>query len=397
MRIGMVTGEYPPMEGGVGAFTRELARAMADLGHEVHVLTRQQADGADEIGVHVAASVGTRWGWQTLRSIRKWALGQELAIVNPQFQTAAYNMHPAIHWLPSALRSTCPVVTTFHDLRAPYLFPKAGRVRAWIIRKLARDSTATIATDRADAAQLQRWSIAHVRWIPIGSNVRRKPPANYDRAAWRKRLGVAPNELLISHFGFLNESKGGLALVEALARLVAEGVPAHLVMIGGRAGASDPTNFAYGERVDKCIASNNLEERVHWTGFVNEEEVSANFLASDVTALPYQDGVSLRRGTLMAALVHGRAIVTTTPQTNAPELDGALVTVSPADSGALAKAIFAVWQDEGRRKSLEDAALKTANLFGWNGIAKQTLAFYEELLGGSHSKSVQEQPHSQSL
>ena len=29
MKIGLVSGEYPPMQGGVGAFTQELARALA--------------------------------------------------------------------------------------------------------------------------------------------------------------------------------------------------------------------------------------------------------------------------------------------------------------------------------------------------------------------------------
>jgi hypothetical protein len=29
MRIGIITGEYPPMEGGVGAFTQELSLRMS--------------------------------------------------------------------------------------------------------------------------------------------------------------------------------------------------------------------------------------------------------------------------------------------------------------------------------------------------------------------------------
>jgi glycosyltransferase involved in cell wall biosynthesis len=382
MRIGMVTGEYPPMEGGVGAFTREVARAMVRLNHEVHIFTRRAADDASEPGIHVTASVGARWGWGTPGAIRRWAEAHKLALVNIQFQTAAFDMHPAIHWLPTSLRGTCPVVVTFHDLRAPYLFPKAGRVRAWLVRNLARDASAVIATDRADEAQLQQWGIKHVRWIPIGSNVHKQPPVDYDRAAWREQLGVGPADLLISYFGFLNESKGGLVLIEALARLLSRGVPAHLVMIGGRAGASDPANFAYGERVDACITAHGLDERVHWTGFVADEEVSAHFLASDVTALPYLDGVSLRRGTLMAALAHGRAIVTTTPQTDAPELERALVTAPPGDADRLVEAILTLWQDAEQRRGLEERALEAASLFTWESIAARTLALYEEVIDG---------------
>ena len=43
MKIGLVTGEYPPMEGGVGAFTQELGQALAALGHENHIITGKAA------------------------------------------------------------------------------------------------------------------------------------------------------------------------------------------------------------------------------------------------------------------------------------------------------------------------------------------------------------------
>ena len=382
MRIGMVTGEYPPMEGGVGAFTREVARAMVALGHTVHVFTRAEAHGADEDGIVVAAQVAGRWGWRTIGAIRNWAHAHRLEVVNIQFQTAAYNMHPAIHWLPSRLREV-PIVVTFHDLRVPYLFPKAGPLRRWIVRKLAADADGVIATDRADEAILRNeWHIPHVCWVPIGSNVAASLPADYNRSAWRATLGVAPDDLLISYFGFLNESKGGLVLVEALARLVQQGIPARLVMIGGRAGASDPTNWAYGERVDAFIAQQGLADRVHWTGFVDDQTVSAYFYASDLTALPYLDGVSLRRGTLMAALAHGRAIVTTTPQSAAPELDGVVETVPAGDASALAEAILRLWRDADRRRTLEAAALKASRHFGWESIARRTLDFYATFVEG---------------
>jgi hypothetical protein len=50
MEVGFVTGEYPPMQGGVGAFTREVARAMAGAGHGVHVFTRAECKDSGEPG-----------------------------------------------------------------------------------------------------------------------------------------------------------------------------------------------------------------------------------------------------------------------------------------------------------------------------------------------------------
>jgi polysaccharide biosynthesis protein PslF len=379
MRIGLVTGEYPPMEGGVGAFTRELARAMAAQDHKMFVFTRQQAQaGSDD--VMLSSKVGKRWGWQTLREIADWDRSNQLDVINIQFQTAAYDMHPAVHWLPACISRT-PTLVTFHDLRAPYLFPKAGPIRDRVVRKMARDATGVIATDRADVRRLrENWSIRNVDWIPIGSNISTTLPVGYDRQSWREKMSVGPSDLLISYFGFLNESKGALILIDAMARLVSKGIPARLVMIGGRAGASDPTNRDYGSKVDALIGECGLSDRVIWTGFVEDKDVTAYFRASDITALPYRDGVSLRRGTLMAALAHGRAIVTTTAETDIPELDAALITVSPDEPQALADAILAVWQNSQLRESLEAAALATSQHFTWESIAHRTINIYQSVL-----------------
>jgi glycosyltransferase involved in cell wall biosynthesis len=387
VQVCFVTGEYPPMQGGVGAFTREVARAMAYTGHSVHVFTRAECKDSGEPGIHVEAGVKGRWGWRTLKQVTRWiehhqAATGRLDAVNIQFQTAAYDMRPAIHWLPSRIKGI-PTVVTFHDLRAPYLFPKARWLREAALKKIARDADAVIATDRADEAILQeRWLIPEVCWIPIGSNVTTALPAGFNREQQRARIGVGPDDLLISYFGFLNESKGGLVLVEALARLVEQGVAAHLVMIGGRAGSSDPTNYQYGERFDALVGHHHLEERVHWTGFVVDEQVSAHFYASDLTALPYLDGVSLRRGTLMAALAHGRAIVTTHPQTRAPELDGVVETAAPNDPDDLAESILTVWRDPDYRLVLEQAAREAAQHFTWTRIAERTIELFESIQGG---------------
>ena len=43
MHILFVTGEYPPMPGGVGAYTQELAMALRNLDLQVSVLTSERA------------------------------------------------------------------------------------------------------------------------------------------------------------------------------------------------------------------------------------------------------------------------------------------------------------------------------------------------------------------
>ena len=387
MRIGFVTGEYPPMQGGVGAFTQEMARAMAALGHKVRVLTNVKAAGGDLPGVPVDTVV-TRWRFDALRATAAWARQHTLDVVNVQYQTAAYSMSPFIHFMPHflrrSLRDRVPIVTTFHDLRPPYLIPKAGDLRMLVVFALARGSSGVIVTNREDEAILAADPrIRRLRRIAIGSNVRAHAPPGYDRAAWRERVGAEPGDLLVGYFGFLNASKGAHVLVGAAAKAIAAGVPVRLLMIGGRAGDSDPTNLRYSETVDGLIAQLGLADRVHWTGFVSDAEVSGHLYACDLCALPYRDGVSYRRGTFMAAIAHGCAVVTTMPDLDIPELvSGENVRlVLRRDADALAEAIIELAGEPAMRARLGRGALALAERFTWDKLAAETLAFFAELQG----------------
>lgn len=384
MRIGFITGEYPPMEGGVGAFTREMAQAMQAQGHTVRVLTTNQAiGGPQDDGIPVDAIID-RWRWSALRTITNWARTHALDTINLQYQTAAYNMSPYIHLLPRHLRRATPMFTTFHDLREPYLFPKAGPLRTYAVLMLARDAAGAIVTNREDEEILATDPrIANLRRIAIGSNITAttKPP-NYSRAKWRKKLGADKHDLVVGYFGFLNKSKGAHVLVGAAAKARDAGIPIRLLMIGGRVGASDATNTSYGETVDKLINVFKLNDRVYWTGFVSDEEVSAYFDACDLCALPYRDGVSFRRGTFMAAIAHGCPVITTLPFIDLPELMPGenVYLVQRRDSDALASAIIDLADKPAQRRKLGEGAQQLSAQFTWDKLAGQTVDFFEETL-----------------
>jgi glycosyltransferase involved in cell wall biosynthesis len=251
-----------------------------------------------------------------------------------------------------------------------------------VVRMLARRSDRVIVTNREDYLQMEtEMSRKRLSLIPIGSNIPAVPPAGYSRDAERARWGVGPDDLLLGYFGFLNESKGGEELVQTLALLGAQGMPAHLLMIGGRVGSSDPTNQAYAGQVDRLIADLGVEERVHWTGYSNPEDVSAGLLATDVCVLPYRDGVSFRRGTLHACLVHGRAIVTTRPAVPLTETrDGEnMLLVAPRNPEQLAQAVMRLASDGALRMRLEAGATTLASEFTWERIARQTAALFGRL------------------
>ena len=253
MRIGLITGEYPPMKGGVGAFTHELSVALAHLGHEVHVITRVGSEVNRSLHATCAAGaaftvhpVAAGWGWRSVRQIMALADRLSLAALNFQYQAAAFDLHPAINFSSFLMPSSAvhPTVVTFHDLNVPYLFPKAGPLRERVVTLLARRADAAIATNRADELELTARRARRVERIPIGSNIKPTLPDDYNRETWRAGLGITPEKILLGFFGFFNERKGVETLIRALAAL---DPTYHLLFIGGTIGSSDPTNRAYAD------------------------------------------------------------------------------------------------------------------------------------------------------
>lgn len=378
LRIGLITGEYPPMRGGVGDYTRELARALAVLGHRVFVLSDRRAQ-ADALGIEVDNRI-RRWNWPSLWMARHWALHNHLDIANLQYEAAAFGLGAPIHFLPLVIG--VPTVTTLHDLNVPYLFPKAGRLRQSAIWSLARHSTGVITTTGADADRLKHEAkITKLATIPIGSNIPVTPPPGYERQMWRARNDLSPDPsqgtpLLVGFFGFMNTSKGIETLLDALVIAIQDGLEARLVFIGGGDTQSDATTSAYTRQIKARIDATGLTKRVVWTSFVNEAEVSAWLLACDIVALPFTDGVSFRRGSFMAALAHGCAIVTTTPSEPLPELADAALLVPIGSVPDLARALRLLAGNTARRLVLGQHAKALAAQFSWGSIALRTDEFY---------------------
>ncbi len=382
MHILFVTGEYPPLQGGVGAYTAALGQALIERGWQASVLTSQTVGSENAAGRLPIYAEIPQWGWSIWTQIRQRAQQVKADWVHVQYQTAAFAMHPAINFAPwwwHRQHAPFRIAWTYHDLLVPYLFPKAGaRLRRWVTEQPARASDLVITTNAGDYQQLQG-KAARLAKIPIGSNIVGRQFSPAERQQRRTQRGYTAEDLVIGYFGFLNHSKGGLTLVQTLDQLVKAGQRAQLLMIGERVGASDPTNFAYLRAVETLITDRGLTERVRWTGQQRDSEVSADLAACDLLFLPYTDGASLRRGTLMAGLAHSCAIVTTVPQAPLPELvEGQdLLFVRPGDPTAAAQAILRLVANPIELTKLRQAAYTASRQFTWSTLANQHIELYE--------------------
>lgn len=355
--IVFVTGEYPPDIGGVGDYTARLRRSLVELGWPSTVVCRRDV---------------RRWDARALLWLARHL--PKTGILHIQYQAAAFDLLGDVCLLPVLLRRFRPqvrTVTTFHDARVPYLFPGAGRLRAAAIRLLARTSDAVIAADARDLESLGGPAPRFLQ-VPIGANVPCAPPREYDRVSFRARLGLSPEDLAVVYFGTFNASKGIALLLETFGRVRAQVPSARLLLLGGEAGASDPTDRVAASQMQQRV--NQLGSAVIRTGWLPPSELSAYLLAGDVALLPFVDGASARRGSLLACAAHGLPIVSTLPAGS--EVAPYIAAVAQ-QAASLAEAVIHVWREPAPLRSASQSLTDTVS---WPRIAARHVAIYEPLL-----------------
>jgi polysaccharide biosynthesis protein PslF len=400
VKLCLVSAEYPPAPGGVGDYTACLATALQSQRCTVEIIaSRTNAPAPSALPRH---SVGG-WGWGCWQAVARIVRATRPDLLHIQYQTGAYRMHPAINLLPLALRAQglqLPVVVTCHDLRLPYLLPKAPWLRRYVTTRLLADADALVVTNQHDADRVagqvrgdrEVYASAHPRTctvIPIGSNIPVVAQSAGQRAAWRARAGAGEREVLLGYFGLANHSKGVDLLLRALA-LLGDGF--RLAIIGGEAGTSDAANQRTSAELRALAHALGVADRVWRSGQLPAHEVSAALQGCDIAVLPFRDGASWRRGSLLAALSHGLPLVTTQPQAALapPLVDGSHALLLPRDEAALPHAIAAATQrlaaDTALRARLAHGARQRAAAFDWATIAQQHMALYQSLQAARASK-----------
>jgi glycosyltransferase involved in cell wall biosynthesis len=105
--------------------------------------------------------------------------------------------------------------------------------------------------------------------------------------------------------------------------------------------------------------------------------LSAHLLAGDVALLPYADGASARRGSLLACASHGLPIVSTRPA--GVEVADFIDAIEP-NPQALAEAVLEVAANPSPWRA---ASRALADQVSWRRVAQTHVELYDRLLEGA--------------
>ncbi len=380
MRVCFISGSYPPIRCGIGDYTQKLTTALAKQGVSVSIITSRAGVAASNDGKVTVLPLVSQWNAAARAEILAQLKLTRPQLVNIQYPTQLYGRDLNINLLPTFIRrqTRIPVITTVHEFST---YRGAGKLRVGLS---GLTSNRIIVTDQTNLRQIEsvfpflKTKLVHV---PIGANI--EPQfVSFNRQQQRALYGATESDVVLAYFGFISPSKGLETLLPAF-ELAQRAYPELRLLLIANHHVAD-ANFAdYHRRIEDMLAQLFPRERVYWTDYVSPTQVSAFLASADIAVLPFVDGASLRRTTLLSTLLHGLPTLTTsgagTIRDGLGEEAGVQL-VPPANIPALANAIKVLASDPAERQRLSVHARAFANRFTWSSVAHQTLTIYDQVI-----------------
>ena len=183
----------------------------------------------------------------------------------------------------------------------------------------------------------------------------------------------------LAFFGGIYPGKGIEKLIDLWSRIEREYPEKYqYYLLGGFPQNLTNAFDDYQSSINKLIAEKNLTEKIIITGFLPENEIEEKLDMIDIAVLPYEDGLTLRRGSFLAFLGRNVAVVTSSGDEEATQLFGNAEGVKMcANQDEMLRAILEY--SEGNR--YYEAGLSNAKYqesFDWDKIAVNVLKCFED-------------------
>ncbi|HVL32432.1 MAG TPA: glycosyltransferase family 4 protein [Actinomycetota bacterium] len=384
MRILMLSWEYPPrIVGGLGKHVHRLSVALARAGHDVHVVTRGHPDAPSEEvldGVRVLRA-GEYPPSIEFSDLVPWVLQFNISVYERAAKLLLEEDVDVIHahdWLVAYAAASAkntfetPLVTTVHATEygrhqgyLPGPMNKLIHQVEWWLTYEARRVITCSDYMRDQVQEIFELPAAKQDVIPNGVELDEyaRPDGVDDFRAAR----IAPGEKLLFFAGRLEYEKGVQTVLDALP-LVLEREPIRFYVAG--VGTHAEELKAHARRLG-------LSERVHFLGFVEENELRMYYAAADLAVVP-----SIYEPFGMVAL---ETMASGTPCIAADtgglrELvvhDATGLRFQPGDPKSLAGMILRLTTDKRLDHRLTlDARRMLDEQFSWRSIARKTVEVY---------------------
>ncbi len=316
------TGSYPPDKCGVGDYVQAFSTALSESGHRVEILK-------------------DRWK-SVLRILKRNRLPLNSTFLSIQYPTAGYGKSLAPHaaaWVGHL--AGVPVATTFHEYSS---LSRRARIAARVMFHFSRIVTFTTQYERTIAEAECPWIKGRTITVPIGCNI----PASHERML--KNIDVC-------YFGNISPGKG----IEAFLRVCSQLPMKTIVYL---IGATPQTFREYWQDIVTQCSSLGV------TTMLNQQphEVASLLSSAKIALLPFPDGISMRRGSALAAMANG-ALVVTAPSSYEKDLFAGLSYCCSSEEEMISTINKLLEGDTDNAREKRSAAIEFVGQLKWQNIA----------------------------
>jgi glycosyltransferase involved in cell wall biosynthesis len=393
MNVCLVSQEYPPetARGGVSTQTWNKARALAGLGHTVHVLSCAGSPGPDvrtetdagvtvhrfqppgfEFPVYQTPTYWLGYTWLVLRQLHRLMEATALDVIDfPEYgaEGFAYQLdRTPWNWVPVVVQLHGPLAMFVEHIGWPERgsdFHRVGTAMEELSIKRA-DALMACSANIADlTAGLYGVSRQAIDVVHCGVDAEAfRPPAE-------RAVGGRPTVLFV---GNIVGNKGVEVVFEAVLRLRRRYPDVRLQVVGDCGGLAQELQ----EHARGAGAAANVE----FTGFVGRAGLPALYQGADVFCSPaqYEGGVA---NVYLEAMACGCPVVASTaggaPEAVADGQTGLLV--PPGDVASVASALDRILGDARLRSRMGEAARqKVEDYFAMDQYVARVLAVYQKAI-----------------
>ena len=270
-----------------------------------------------------------------------------------------------------------PVVASVHDvsfLEHPeyFTFFRAMQLRITVRRTVKQAIRVLTPSEFSRRSILRAYELdeSKVVVVPIAVSPAFRPIARSVAQRWVQDRFDLPSPYVLT-VADLQPRKNHLTLMRAFEELLRAHpqLPHHLVFVGKDTWSS--------ATVRSAAARSAVASRIHFTGFVTDEELLRFYGGCDLFVYPsFYEGFGLP---ILEAMACGRAVACSNTSAMPEVADSSALLFNPRSTPEIVRAMADLLLDAELRTRMERLGAQRATMFSWEKNARQTLEIYYEI------------------
>ena len=272
-----------------------------------------------------------------------------------------------------------PIVATVHDvsfLEHPEYFTRfRARQLRWSVSRTVRSAARILAPSEFSRREILRaYNVEEpkVVVVPIAVSSSFRPVHRETALAWVQARYQIPGPMILT-VGDLQPRKNHIGLIRAFEELLrAHPQLQHRLVLTGK-------DTWYSPEVRRAVAASPVSNRIHLTGWVNDEDLVQFYGACEVFVFPsFYEGFGLP---ILEAMACGRAVACSNTSAMPEVANAAGILFDPRSVREMTRAMADLLLDAELRARTERLGVHHASLYSWRETARKTLDVYYKLAG----------------